>query len=191
MRIGLDGNVVFSDYLEYKANDIIAAFEGSNPSVPHFDMAYNWHKGIGSKLDRHQVLIDGLEDKTLNRTGLYIFHREDEFDAKRSFVYCGVTAKIGFIQRFVKVCRHALNNISNGDTPIPLSNYLRTVCKGDLDGIRACFIPMEVSHDELKDLERIVIKKLRDSYGWKVRNVSNGEKAPEEQGEPEYVELPI
>lgn len=189
MRIGLDGNAVFNDYLEYKANDIIAAFEGNNPSVSHFDMAYIWHRGL--RKDKHQVLVDGLENNALNRTGLYIFHREDEFDAKRSFVYCGVTAKVGFIQRFVKVCRHALNNISNGDSVIPLSHYLRTVCKGDLEGIRACFIPMAVSHDELKDLERIVIKKLRESYGWKVRNVSNGEKAPVEAGEPEYVELPI
>lgn len=189
MKIGLDGNTVFNEYLEYKANDIMDAFEGNNSEIPTRSISYEWQIGRSGK-DRHKVLVDGVEDNSMNRTGLYIYSRNDSLDSKRSFVYCGVTAKIGFLQRFVKVCRHALNNISPGDTVIPFSKYLRTVCKGDLDDIRVCFVPMDIPHAELKDLERLVIKKLRAKYGWQVRNVSDGEKAPEVI-DKDYLELPF
>lgn len=171
MKLGLDGKVVFDDYMEFKANCILQAFEGKNSDIRSHSIEYqeipNGHYGK----DRHRVITDSSVDGN----GIYLYYREDPLNAMRSFMYCGVTTSKGIRQRFSKVSRHALGNVHSGDSVIPLSRYLRNECRGDLEDIRVCFVPYEAPVAEMKELEKRLIKKLKRKYGNTVKNVSDGE----------------
>lgn len=175
MKLGLDGKVVFDDYLEYKADKILEAFEGNNNSFPIHPIKYEL---IPATRFNPKKIHNVNTDSSVNGNGIYLYRRQDSIDRIRSFMYCGVTTKVGIRQRFVKVAKHAKGDINIGDNVIPLSKYLHNECKGDIDDIEVCFVPLEGSVEEMKTIEKLLIKKLKNKYGSIVKNVSDGESAP-------------
>lgn len=171
MKIGLDNTAAFPTYLEYQAKDIMKAFAGENSDFPSHSIRYQHIVNPLGK-DRHNVITH----ESVQGLGLYMYYRLDALDPKRNFVYVGVTTEKGIKQRFSKICRHAKGNVHIGDTVLPLSRYLRDDCKGDVNDIRVCFIPMKESKAYMRQLEKCLIMKLKRSFPNNVvKNVTNGE----------------
>ena len=179
MRMSLFGQAVFEPYFNVMRNEIIAAFMGNNDDFPVHDIY----------LRGEQVHLREGEFKA--GKGVYILYRENLFNPMVDFYYVGSTIERGHKHRCTKLLRHGRGKQYEGDCVLPVSRFIRDTCRGDMNDIKTCFVPLDLSDEDIRELESAIIKELKVKYTHKVKNVITSSTAtrPEKKEEmPSLIE---
>ena len=159
MTMSLFGQAVFPSHFEIQRNEIINAFMGNNDDFPVHELYLR-----GEKV----CLRDG-EFKA--GKGVYILYRENPFNPMVDFYYVGSTIERGHKARCTKVLRHGRGKQYEGDCVLPVSKFIRDNCHGDMTGIKTCFVPLDMSDEDIRELESAIIRELKVKYTHKIKNV--------------------